>query len=904
MTNFSVNFTNPWFLFLLIFAAVFTLIPYFRLAKKYRRTRNRVVSIVLHLIIMGLSVAVLAGITFEYDIPNDENEVILLVDVSDSGSEITEQKKDEFIQQVLDASDSLFKVGIVTFGFDQVYAVQLSSNTDGMYSDYLSADAPDTTATDISSAINYASSLFKNPQTARIVVLSDGVETDNEALRTIKSVAAQGIKVDTVYFSETVSEEVQVMGVTPPERNIVVGEPFTMTIDIKSNYVGGATLKIFDNANEKGVYDVELISGIQTVEVEMTFDVPGVHQLSFEISSATDTLAHNNTFNSYIYLEIYDDILIIESIVEESQSIKNMLNDELNVTVVSVDDTEKMPNTLEKLCAYDEVILVNVANEQLPDGFDEILYTYVHDVGGGLFTVCGGTEDSTAENPIANAYTKEDMQNTIYQDMLPVEVINYTPPLAVIIIIDRSGSMAPEGTAEDRTPLFAAKQGAAACLDALTVRDWVGIMTLESTYSEEVAITPRTQREKILNAIDAIEVGGWTEYSGALDRAGRALLACDVEKRHIILVSDGEPTDDPELYLDAAEQNAKRGITMSYINIGGKNKNAMIELLEAAGMGEENYHEFTLDEIDRVPSEMREELMVPEIKDVNYETFKVEINSYGAVVNNVNQADIPTLDGFYGTRAKDGAEVVLMGAHVPIYAQWKYGAGMVGSFMCDLNGTWSSAFVTSLAGETLINNIVMALFPTENIKPNDIALKLDEGNYYNRLSIMTDIEEGQSVVVTVKGPAVGGGESTQILNPSATDGYSRQTITIQVPGLHEITVQKLDASGLPIAQNKIYKAFSYSQEYNVFIDEDAGEKLLAELAEDGEGMVITDAQQVLDNTLKYLHRVIDPRIVFIIIALVAFLLDIAVRKFKFKWPHEIIRDRKARRAMLSQDAAK
>ena len=68
---------------------------------------------------------------------------------------------------------------------------------------------------------------------------------------------------------------------------------------------------------------------------------------------------------------------------------------------------------------------------------------------------------------------------------------------------------------------------------------------------------------------------------------------------------------------------------------------------------------------------------------------------------------------------------------------------------------------------------------------------------------------------------------------------------------------------------------------------------MAERSEDGDGFVITEPLEVFDNVIKSLHRVIDPRIVFIVIALVAFILDVAVRKFKFKWIHEIIRERKA-----------
>ena len=897
MTNFSINFSRPWFLLLLIPAVVLTMIPYFRVAKKYRRTRNRIVSIVLHLIIMVLSVSVLSGITFEYDLPNKENEVILLVDVSDSESADTERKKDEFIQSVINSSQSMFKIGIVTFGFDQVYAAELTNETAGIYAEYRQAPSPDTTATDIASALTYASKLFKNPESARIVLLSDGVETDNRAKEVIKSIAAQKIKVDTVCFTEEKEHEVSILSIETPDRSIRVGETFKLTVQLESNYVGSAQIKLSDNATEQNSVSVDLIGGPQTIEIDASFAVPGLHSLSLELTADGDTLTKNNAYNSYMYLEIFDDILIIESIADESESIKGMLNDEYNVTVVRTDDAEKMPKTLDQLRAYDEVILLNVSNQDLPDGFIEILYSYVYDIGGGLFTVCGSTEDSTKEDPIANAFTREDMYGTLYQQMLPVEVINYTPPVAVMIIIDRSGSMWNENVPEEETPLYAAKQGAAACLDALTERDWIGIMTLETTYSEEIELTPRTQRDKILSAIDEIKVGGGTVYTGALERAARALTACDVEKRHIILVSDGQPGDDPADYLQAARQIEKLGITMSFIGINCTNDKGMIQILEAAGCSEENYHNFSQDEIELVPSEMRQELELPEIKDVNYETFQPTIESYGPVVNNINQKDIPTLDGFYGTRAKQGAEVILMGGYVPIYAQWKFGNGMVGSFMCDLNGTWSSDFIASSTGKMLLDNIIAALFPVSSVRPSEIGISLKEENYYNRLSIFADVAEGEKIEVLVKGTAADGSATQQVLTPSATDGFSRLTITIKEPGIYEIVVQKKDAEGTVLAQTSTYKAFSYSQEYHVFFDTDDAVAMMENLAQSGEGQVVTDPLQVFANVVKYLHRVIDPRIVFSIIAIALFLLDVAARKFKFKWPHEIVRDRKAKNAL-------
>jgi hypothetical protein len=70
---------------------------------------------------MLLAISVLAGITIEYDVADKENEVILLVDTTDSGLE-TADEKDDFVQSIIENADSMFKLGIVKFGYDQVYA--------------------------------------------------------------------------------------------------------------------------------------------------------------------------------------------------------------------------------------------------------------------------------------------------------------------------------------------------------------------------------------------------------------------------------------------------------------------------------------------------------------------------------------------------------------------------------------------------------------------------------------------------------------------------------------------------------------------------------------------------------------------------------------------------------------
>ena len=87
MYNFTIGFEYPWLLLLLIPALFFTVFHYFRSAKKYRRNRNRITSMVLHGLIMVLCISVFAGVAFLYDVPNEDNQIYLLVDMSDSGGE-------------------------------------------------------------------------------------------------------------------------------------------------------------------------------------------------------------------------------------------------------------------------------------------------------------------------------------------------------------------------------------------------------------------------------------------------------------------------------------------------------------------------------------------------------------------------------------------------------------------------------------------------------------------------------------------------------------------------------------------------------------------------------------------------------------------------------------------------
>ena len=550
MSNFPIQFTTPWLLLLIIPLVGVGLLLYFLSNKKYRRTRNRIISLVLHCLVSVLCVFVLSGVYIRYDISNEANEVLFVVDVSDSGVN-SEQTRDDFMKAALETGAWYkgYKVGVVTFGFDQKYAVPLTDDVDSVYDEYMAARLPsETGGTDIASALTYASKLFTENASAKIVLVTDGKETDNRAEEVIQSVTARGILVDTAYIPSSFGLEeggdVQVLGVEYPEYHLNPNDQFTLGVTLYSNADKGISVSVSDNGEVRTTVQYGMETGTHTVEIPFSFAGEGFHKVDIQIESQGDLIEQNNTYCSYYYLEKFDRILILESKKGESEALAALLSTTdpeteeamYQVTVLNLYDADDvLPQTTAELCAYDQVILNNVANKDLPSGFIDILYSYVNDFGGGMLTL-GGTDEKGNNN----AYNRSDMYGTTYQSMLPVEIINYTPPVAVMIIIDASGSMGTEfGNGESM--LSWARAGAAACLDSLSERDYIGVMALNSMYDLVLPLTRRTQDSTIRAAISSIdETGGGTIFSEAINRAGTMLKAqTDVARRHIIIVTDG-----------------------------------------------------------------------------------------------------------------------------------------------------------------------------------------------------------------------------------------------------------------------------------------------------------------------------------------------------------------------------
>ena len=508
---------------------------------------------------------------------------------------------------------------------------------------------------------------------------------------------------------------------------------------------------------------VVLDKDLQTFTFQHTFVTGGLHELSFRITIAEDELPINNEYCAYYYLEVYDKVLILEAFPDTSAPLVDLLKDTYQTEIVAVSD-DNLPKTIEGLLQYDQIILNNVSSKDLKEkNLDVLLDSYVYEHGGGVFTVGGNNENSTD----AYAYNREDMlkYGAVYQKMLPVQAIDYKPPIGVVVIIDKSGSMNTTDNNGD-SMLEWAKSGAYACMKALGEKDYMAIMTLDDEPQVILEMTPRTQESKIDSAIKSIDKSdGGTVFANSIKQARGDLLALDdsIDKRHIIIISDCQANDpvDPDTnepkYMKEVRACADANITISVIGCGvretdkyGKNMQVITDTTGGRLHAVANMSEEALTE------EVIKDLEVDEIVAVNYKDFAPMVTDLTSPLlagitlgEGVDRNKLTTtLGGFYGVKARQSAKVILAGEYgVPIYAQWGYGEGMVGSFMCDLAmSNWSDEFMGSDTGKQFVNNVVKNLMPTQNIRPNEIEIELREDNYTNELINYTSYAEGEYFV--------------------------------------------------------------------------------------------------------------------------------------------------------------
>ncbi len=561
------------------------------------------------------------------------------------------------------------------------------------------SSAPDLWGTNIAAAIDAAAGAFTGDAGCRIVLFSDGVATDGDALAAAQAAGEAGIRLDAVHVKPVF---------LPPQTEVTALElPYEA---MEGRYVEAA-VKVLADAETEGmlrIYDGETLvheqsvliaKGQQMFSCVLKAETIGPHVFSAELTAQGDTISENNRLSVQMNVIRAEKILIIDGTLDESDRLAQLLREDgMAVTVVSAD---AVPQTVSELCEYALIVLMNVNVHNLPDGWDQILKETVSEYGRSVLTTGG-----------ENTYIYGGMKDSPYEELLPVkmnvEEKESVDPVALMLVIDTTDSMLRESAG---VPIDVAIRGAIKCIDELNGNDYAGVITFSDEAELLVEMTSMRNKESVLTAVNKIKTADpdrLTKFSGALRLAYDTLKEFEgIERRHVMFITDGSPADAKAGFEQIAEEMRVSGITLSTIVVGRiVNVVSMLEELAAIGGGrcypvESGKDLSDIMSVDSVLSQVDYTIADP---------FKPQRGMYDVAF--AGEEEITQLFGYVRTAAKGDADVSLNTPEGrPIYAKRNVGTGIAASFMSDLSGDWSRAWYANEQGQTMILQMIRSLLP-------------------------------------------------------------------------------------------------------------------------------------------------------------------------------------------------
>ncbi|MBR4863109.1 MAG: VWA domain-containing protein [Oscillospiraceae bacterium] len=845
MSNIELSFENPWLLLLAIPAFAIILLPFLFLPKLRRNTFRKIAPVVIHLVVVTLLILIIAGFTVTEN--SDSQAVLLLVDLSDSTAPVQTQIEDH-AKQLTELIDQETPVGVLVFGASRVYTVTLDDPR-GFAVDTVAAEA-----TDIAAALEYAATLLPTDKAGHIILLTDGKETDGDALSTAQFLSSKDIRIDAVWFDTTMQEaaEVQLGSFIAPE-GAYVGDTLAFTADVESNTEAQVTLTLYDDSGEILSQEHAISPGSNVFELNAPAETPGNRAYKLVLETETDNITKNNERYAHVKVTGKSSVLLLADTVGHAEPLAQLLSNDYEVVSYTA---RNAPRTIMALCDYDVVILSNVDYDTLPTGYDKLLETYVGTFGRTLLAV-GGSQ----------TFMYGSMEGTVLEEMLPVtftlEEDSEAESVALMLVLDCSNSMVQRSTY-----LSVAKQGAIKCVEAMTGNDFVGVISFNSRAYLQSPLLAATDpnKESLVRTISGLTTSRGTYYTEGLVMAHQELLKSDAKIRHIIFLSDGQPSD--RGYTEAVQRAAEDGITVSTIGLGYSSD--ILHTMASYGNGR-YYYVSNASELPNIMLSETEQVTVSSL--INGEFLPI-VAKESPLTEGISS--LPMLYGYLGMTLKEEATAyITTDKGHPIYAGWNYGLGTVVCFTSDLNGSWSSQWLSEAAGAAVTNRMISTSIPAIHHDSSMQAAITVRGQTTDITVTTADGDDHTLNLVTSFGTVTNSYVMTQ-----TEPGVYTTSIETAKPGLYAMMVTQSDKEGTIADYLESAIAVSYSQEYDAFADD--GQVLLTTLCGYSGGALFTDMHKLAQVQVGTIRAIFNPMTLFGVLALLLMLIDIAIRKLRWK----------------------
>lgn len=823
----------------------------------YQRLLNIVLRSLVLLAVIGALVQVVTT-TFESRV-----STLFVVDTSASIPDAMLDEARVFINNAIEARGEGDEVKVIAFA-RRPYEIPLGE--DGKLGAITRPEDPEERlGSNPSSAIRMAYGLFPQDHLKRLVVMSDGNETRGDLIAEAYKARAFGIKLYNREIEFEVPEEVLIRGMDFPDE-LKVGEPFSMVARVFSTKKARVSLQLWQNDFKDGNKTVELEAGVNELVFDTEVYEPGfkTFKLEMKVLEGEDQFEANNTFVYSAEVRGKPRILYVEGEMRARHYLERALRNE-NFEV-ETRGPYGLPTTIEEFESFDLVLVSDLPAMHMSESQMRLIDRYTRELGGG-FIMAGGE----------SSFGPGGYYGTYIEKVLPVdfesEKKRETPSLALMLLIDKSGSM--NG---DRIEL--AKDAAKATVEILQRNDKVGVGAFDDSVQPLVRMQSASNRVRILSDIARLRASGGTNIAGALAFAYENLAITPARLKHVILLTDGH-SDAGNIFAEILPALRIENITVSTVAVGSSSDTTLLRRVAEGGGGRYYY---TNDPYN-VPRIFTKETSTVSRSSMVEEPFRPKIAKRAQVLEGIPWGSAPYLLGYVSTKAKERAEVIMVSDYdEPILARWRHGLGKVVAFTSDLKNRWAvewvrwpgySKFWSQLIRDTMRSNDKDSLAMTTEIVQDEARIVVDAIGEDDRFI------NGLESRVAITSPT---GDTRSVTMRQTAAGRYEAKVPLDEFGSYGLKATHDTAEGDTIAVSLGSVSYPYAREYQ-FVE--PNRDILRRAAEVGGGATDPEVATLFDpqgEQVKY-RRELWPY--FLVIALALLMLDLALRRIRLSGKTDI-----------------
>ncbi len=781
---------------------------------------------------------------------------IFVVDLSNSNKEHLE-KAQQYLQETISKMPSGNAYGIVTFGKDTL--VEQFLTTEKYYSGLMTI--PEKTATNFEEAISRALTLIPGAYKKRLVVLTDGKETQGDIDNMAQALMAGQTELLTLLYENEKTPDAYIDNVTLPSY-LHPGDKYSITVLVESNYDTDAVIALYRGSNRTATDNVHLNKGsnrfVFSAQVDTNIDSGAMENLRVQVQALGDTCQENDYFSAYSVVETVPKILVIAGRDTSTSEFSTVLKAAgCDYSVVSAMNA---PDSINAMLEYKTIIVVDTYIDDLPTKFLENLETYVKDYGCG-FICCGGE----------SSFALGGYRDTVLETILPVDMqlrgINEMPSMAMVMVIDRSGSMTDKVGKRGISNLDIAVRAATVAVDNLNDTDDVGILTFDDQYQWQVELTQADDKAAIKDKIKQIDDGGGTTIKPALQEAVKILAKNDASIKHIVLLTDG--MGETNKYEDVITSCAENKITLSTVAVGNSSDKKLLQYLADECGGRYYYSDISSD----IPKIFAQEVFLGGDSYLQNGVFSLSVQGGHELIRTLFSEGWPALYGYISATPKTASSPVIQSAEKgdPILTVWQYGLGRSVAWNSDITGEWTGAFAGQEDYVQLWKRIVD--YSTGNAGMGEDNVNIVTVGERTTIDYQTnDYGSATEILITVIDPK--GTSTEEKLHATAPGKYTTELSTAQT-GLYHFNIRRMEAGEI---QNYMTTAAAvqFSDEYKFDVGTDAYLNFVNQY-----GKIITEDESIWTRISSKVREGYPLTNWLLALAVCLFLIDVAFRRFQY-----------------------